>query len=116
MSNNSNGTWILIAICALGYIGYMHFIKEEIKPVVASPPSVGRYEIVKMNEARAFLIDTSTGDTWQYVHLTDKNGVQLSNGSFWSIEKRFTKQYEEDNWNIEQFRLHELQKTLNKPK
>lgn len=51
---------------------------------------VGRYQIVNVNDNRAYLLDTVTGKTWMWTTMTKDNeivGVWIPNTRFYSRQK-----------------------------
>lgn len=66
---------IIVGLFAIGLAWYWH----------PSPPSdnhaeIGRYQIIRENDYRAYLLDTVSGDSYSWVINTDEKGQKTYEG------------------------------------
>lgn len=66
MSNDSSAFAGLIVGATI--VGGMWWNSSKVEQT----PDIGRYQVIKQNESRVFLVDTATGITWSWTHILDK--------------------------------------------
>lgn len=70
-------TFITIVVLAiLGFLGYSAVNDYNERNL---PRDTGRYQIVTQGDYRAFLLDTSTGQTYSWTAIIDEKGKVLNN-------------------------------------
>ncbi len=68
MSADSFCNGFIIASVIAG--GFYYFNKDE---KVSEPPQAGRYEIITRGEWKGWLLDTATGDTWEWITIVGED-------------------------------------------
>lgn len=71
------GIGVVLGLIAIGLTCYWHYNLPE-KP--KQPLPVGRYEIVRENDFRAYLIDTATGESYSWYILNNAAGQRIEEG------------------------------------
>jgi hypothetical protein len=94
---NMNEGWnafLFIAILVIAAIWY-----NERNPTPPPAAEIGRYQIVTRGEWKGWLIDTATGDTWEWVTITDESGKptgdRMWSYSLYSAVSPFSQRYAE---------------------
>lgn len=71
----------ILAGCVVWCIAAEHY-----QTVPQQPPQIGRFQIIRKNDATPILLDTVTGENWIWVYYPDKSGVP----DHWLWEHEFT--------------------------
>ncbi|GEM_PF-6898454 len=110
-SNILSGIYFIILACAIWWaVTNYEIIKQDEVPLLQKTVIADRFKIQNIDYVGTILLDTSTGQTWQYRTLVGKNGKELkdANGRYWEKMAFFgDDKHEERNWVSDQFKIQE---------